>query len=250
MKKLLLIFGFLIVAVATFAYDEIFNNPMPSLVVDNANVFTEQQRLSLTLKLNKYDNESSVQILVFTTNDLGGYGIADFGQRLGEAWGVGNKDFDNGIVIVYKGKTKKSNGLVTIQTGYGIEPIMPDAVCSRIINNTMIPHFQKGEVFEGINEAVDMCISLTKGHFGGKHKSRLLKATPLVKLLIMIGMLIIAIIILSKVLDDRYTTNGRGGINTGGFSGGGGFGGCGGFGGGFGGFGGGSFGGGGACGCW
>ncbi|MBO7496600.1 MAG: TPM domain-containing protein [Salinivirgaceae bacterium] len=261
MRKILLIITFLAVAVSAFSNDDIFKRPAKqSLVVDNANVFTEQQKLMLTLKLNKFDEETSTQILVYTTNDLYGYSIADFGQRLGNGWGVGQKGFDNGIVIVYKGKTATSNGQVTIQTGYGIEPLIPDAICKLIIEQEMIPNFREGLVYEGINIAVDKCMVLTKGHF---HRSRFKvwhrgdTSAFIVTMLFLIGVLVLLILILVLVIGgnyDHYTTGGSGSIrgSRGGFGGGGfggGFGG-GGFGGGFGGFGGGGFGGGGACGGW
>ena len=257
-KRILFIITFLAATVSGFAQDDIFKRPAKqSLVVDNANVFNEQQRTALTLKLNKFDQETSTQILVYTTNSLYGYSIADFGQRLGKGWGVGQKGFDNGIVIVYKGKTATSNGQVTIQTGYGIEPLIPDAICKLIIEQEMIPRFREGLVYEGINAAVDKCMALTKGHF---HRSRFMvfkrnTGSFFLALLILLGTLFLLIFILAKVLDDNYTASGGSSVGRRGGFGGGGFGGFGGGGGGFGGggfggFGGGGFGGGGACGGW
>lgn len=172
MKRILLIFTLLVAAFLSFADDSVFSPPaVPTLVADNANVFTSGQRMALADKLNTISRETSTQILVYTTTDLLGYGIADFGQRLGEGWGIGQKGFDNGIVIVYKPKTDSTSGEVTIQTGYGIEPLIPDATCKRIIDQEMIPNFQQGLEYKAIDDAIDICFSLTKGEFTAEEYS-------------------------------------------------------------------------------
>ncbi len=166
MKKILLLMLLLAVVFTTLADDAVFQRPLTkNLVVDNANVFFDWQVDSLTAKLDSFDRATSTQIQIYTTTDLLGYSIADFGQRLGEGWGVGQEGFDNGIVIVYKPKTETEKGEVTIQTGYGIEPLIPDVICKRIIENEMIPCFREDSVYEGFVRAVDACISLTKGEF-------------------------------------------------------------------------------------
>lgn len=164
MKRILLIITFLAVTFTSFA--DVFDRPSElRLVVDSANAFTAGQMAALTAKLDSFDIETSTQIQIYTTTNLQGYDIVDFAQRLGEGWGVGKAGFDNGIVIVYVPKTDTTAGEVTIQTGYGIEPLIPDATCKRIIELEMIPCFKKDSVYEGFNRAVDVCISLTKGEF-------------------------------------------------------------------------------------
>ena len=144
----------------------VFQRPaVKNLVVDNAGALTDWEEEELTAKLDSFEMATTTQIQIYTTTDLLGYAIADFGQRLGEGWGVGQAGFDNGIVIVYKPKTETENGQVTIQTGYGIEPLIPDAICKRIIENEMIPCFREDSVYQGFDRAVDVCISLTKGEF-------------------------------------------------------------------------------------
>ena len=166
MKKILFSVAFLAVFFTTLADDAVFQRPATKrLVVDNANAFTDWEVEKLTVKLDSFEMATSTQIQIYTTTDLQGYSIADFGQRLGEGWGVGQENFNNGIVIVYKPKTETENGQVTIQTGYGIEPLIPDVICKRIIENEMIPNFRDGFVYVGIDNAVDVCISLTKGEF-------------------------------------------------------------------------------------
>lgn len=166
MKKILFLLSFFSVFFTALADDAVFQRPSTkNLVVDNANAFSDWQVESLVAKLDSLDMATSTQIQIYTTTDLQGYAIADFGQRLGEGWGVGQAGFDNGIVIVYMPKTETEKGEVTIQTGYGIEPLIPDAICKRIIENEMIPCFREDSVYEGFVRAIDACISLTKGEF-------------------------------------------------------------------------------------
>ena len=164
MRRILFIITLLVVSFAASA--GVFDRPsVVRLVVDNANVFTPEQYEALTAKLDSFERVSTVQIQIYTTTDLHGYDIMDFAQRLGEGWGVGQDSTNNGIVIVYKPKTQTEKGEVTIQTGYGIEPLIPDATCKRIIEQEMIPLFRINAVYEGIVRAVDICISLTNGVF-------------------------------------------------------------------------------------
>ncbi|MBO7496602.1 MAG: TPM domain-containing protein [Salinivirgaceae bacterium] len=192
MRRILFIITFLAASVLSFANDNIFSPPaVPTLVADNANVFTNNERLELENKLNSFSNKTSTQILVYTTTDLQGYDIADFAQRLGEGWGIGQDDFDNGVVIVYKPKTDSTSGEVTIQTGYGIEPLIPDITCKQIIEQEMIPSFRQGLVYEGIDNAVDICISLIKGEYSANGNADTTgEGSPILGLAILIAIIL------------------------------------------------------------
>lgn len=256
MKRILLIITFLAAAVTAFAEDDIFSRPAEqALVVDNANAFTDEQHSALTEKLEAFNRETSTQILIYTTTNLHGYDIADFGQRLGEGWGVGQNGFDNGIVIVYKPKTDYELGRVTIQTGYGIESLIPDARCSWIINYKMIPHFRQNEIYEGIDEAVDACIAMTKGEFQPAEQHLEHTAGDIAAIVFFLVFIVVTVLLALKFGKNHYTASGssvyRSGTwhssdwSSGGRSSGGGFSHSS-----FGGFGGGHFGGGGASGSW
>ena len=239
-----------------------FSVKREQLVIDNANVFSNNEITQLTNKLNQFSNQTSTQILVYTTTDLNGYDVADYAQRLGENLGVGGS-FDNGIVIVFKPKVGNNPGRVTLQTGYGIEPLIPDATANQIINNEMISAFKQGSIFNGVNSAVDVCISLTKEEFTAQQYGEKTEGSGFGGIIILI---IFAITFFSmfKKSSGSYNTGSRSNLPLfaalmmmgSGSSRGSGFNnfssGSGSFGGGssFGGFGGGSFGGGGASGSW
>ena len=138
-------------------------NP-PRLVNDFANILTDSQKQDLEKKLVSYNDSTSTQICVVTVKSLNGYESNDYAQRLGEKWGVGSKK-DNGVVILVKPKTKNEDGDVAIQTGYGMEPIITDAIAGRIIRKKMIPAFKEGNYYKGIDEACDVIIGLAQGTY-------------------------------------------------------------------------------------
>jgi len=267
MKKLALFTISLFMLITTVqSQDNPFERPsVQQLVVDNAHVFTPQQVAALTEKLNQFNRETSTQILVYTTPSLNGYDVADFAQRLGQGWHVGQKESDNGIVIVFKPRNGNEKGQITLQTGYGIEPLIPDATANQIVNREMIPFFQKGEIFQGIDQAVDVCISLTKKEYTAQKYDSTAKGSSGGAIIILIVFIVIFFSIFRKKNYANYNSGAKksslpfwvalGLLNSGSHhssgwgnfsSGSGSFGG----GGGFGGFGGGSFGGGGASGSW
>ncbi|MFA6360053.1 MAG: TPM domain-containing protein, partial [Dysgonamonadaceae bacterium] len=116
-------------------------NPMspPRLVNDFANVFSETERQTLENKLRTYNDTTSTQIYVITVKDLDGYAISDYSFRLGEKWGIGQKQKDNGAVILIKPKIGNSRGEAFIAVGYGLEARINDAYAGRIVRDRMIP---------------------------------------------------------------------------------------------------------------
>ncbi len=159
MRRILLIITFLAASVLSFADDDVFRRPsVQSLVIDNANILTEQQRMLLNVKLSNFGRNTSVQFWIYTTTDLHGYDIAEFAQRIGQGW----NGSDKWIVIVYKPTTETSGG-VALQTSSDIERLIPEKTRNLIIDQEMMPLFRKGRVYEGIDKAADVCVSLGKG---------------------------------------------------------------------------------------
>jgi len=110
-----------------------------SLVNDFAGVLTKSQKNTLEYKLRYFHDTTSNQIVVVTLNSLDGYDPASYAFALGEQWGIGQKDFNNGIVILVKPKYSSSDkGQIFIATGYGLEPVIPDATGKRIVEKEMV----------------------------------------------------------------------------------------------------------------
>lgn len=229
----------------------------PRLVNDLAGLFTPAQTEKLEKMLTAFDDSTSNQIAVVTVKDLEGYAVADYAVRIGLDWGVGSKDFNNGIVILVKPKDGRGSGEVSIQIGYGLEGAIPDATAGRIIRDDMIPHFREDDYYGGVFAACEKLMAYARGEISVAREDDLTAEDieAIVSLLLTILFFIIVIVLVTRHKGGGNNSGGRGGTPphiffgpVSGGSRGGGFGSFGG--GGFGGFGGGSFGGGGASGRW
>lgn len=234
-------------------------NP-PKLVNDYANLLTKEQADYLESKLVAYDDSTSNQFAIVVVKDLGGYDANEYATALGRKWGVGGKQFNNGVVILIATGGSEGNRDAYIAPGYGLEGAIPDITAKTILENELIPNLKNGEYYRGLDETVDALIKAAAGEYKapqgyGKRGDKGPSVFKIILLMIVIWALL-----------GVFSSGGRGGgmmsrrgyrgwggpFWTGGsaWSGGGGWSGGGSSGGGFGGFGGGSFGGGGAGGKW
>ncbi len=219
----------------------------PRLVNDWAHVFSFGEASALEQKLLAYNDSTSTQIVVVTVKDLQGMDKAMFATELAERWGIGQKGKDNGILILLKPKTPGSKGQVYIAVGYGLEAFIPDATTKRIISQEMMPYFKQGQMFAGVNAAVDTIFSLLMGKFtADAYNGNKSDAVFWIVFMLILSLFVFLAVFGKKGGSSTGSTYSSSGFS--GFSGGSGFGGS--SGGGFGGFGGGSFGGGGAGGSW
>lgn len=215
----------------------------PALVNDLADVLSPEEESMLETKLEHYNDTTSTQIAVVTVSDIGDNDIADYAYTIGVKWGVGQKDLDNGIVVLVAVDDHK----MFIATGYGIEGYITDARASRIYREIMAPQFQQKNYYTGLDLATTQIIEYLNGAFDEEGDAY---GSPEDGGNVWITLIIIIIIL---ILISRFFRGGGGTTFTRGgpIFWGGGFGGFGrGGGGGFGGFGGGGFGGGGAGGSW
>ncbi|MCC2545609.1 TPM domain-containing protein [Hymenobacter sp. BT175] len=132
--------------------DELPARPSPfRFVTDEAKLLTSANAQTLEGGLRRYADNTGTQIVVVTVPSLGGREVADYGRALGEAWGVGQKDKDNGIVVLLSGQERK----VTIQAGSGLRSAITPELTSRIINQEMTPSFKQGNYFAGLRAGLN-----------------------------------------------------------------------------------------------
>ncbi|WP_439880650.1 TPM domain-containing protein [Pontibacter sp. MBLB2868] len=258
MKHSILLFYFCFLSVLALGQNSDFPpkpNP-PRLVNDLADMLTAKEEAALEQKLTNYSDTTSTQIAIVTITSIGGYDPNQYAAELGQLWGVGTGKYDNGLIILVAKDERK----VAIQTGYGMEEYVPDALAKRITERTLKPAFAQGEFYQGLDKATSLIIDLASGAYQADPEA-MGEDEKGPSLFFIIIIVILVVIVLSRMGGG----GGRGGrrgysrtfggpvIVPGGFgtfrSGGGMFGGGGG-GGGFGGFGGGGFGGGGASSSW
>ena len=137
-----------------------------SLVNDYSRMLTWRQRDSLEQRLRTFNDSTSNQILVIITPRLYGEEIIDLAVRIGHEWGVGQADLDNGVIILIKSKCEEEPyGDAAIVTGTGLEGVLPDAFCHRIIDDEMIPHLADTDYFSALTAALDIIEPVCLGEY-------------------------------------------------------------------------------------
>lgn len=151
MKKYFVSIIALLFTFSVFAQDIPERPNPPRLINDFAKVLSASQIDQLESELVQFNNSTSTQIAVVTVPSLNGLEPSDFAVRLHEKWGVGQKDKNNGIVVLFKPKTSSEKGQVYISIGYGLEGVIPDAIAHRdVVDFEMIPRFKDGNIFGGL----------------------------------------------------------------------------------------------------
>lgn len=120
-------------------------------IVDEARLLTPADEQALTVKLEALERDTGDQLVVVTVNSLQDYEIEEYGYQLGRAWGIGQKDQDNGVLLIVAPVERK----VRIEVGYGLEPILTDALSAQIIQTRILPAFRTGDFPDGIIAGVD-----------------------------------------------------------------------------------------------
>lgn len=235
-------------------------------VVDAANLLSPEQEGHITAMSQATEQATGRQLVVATVPDLQGYPIEDYGYRLGRAWKIGQSEADNGIILIVAPNERR----MRIEVGYGLEPVMTDALSGMIIRDTITPRFKGGDLGGGIvagasaiNEQLKLPLEAAEARAkklldeGQRKQQRSGGGTSIFTIIFWLAILLFVILpmVFGSAKGRRYRRGGGpvviwgpgwGGGSSGGSWGGGGWGGGGG---GFSG-GGGSFGGGGASGGW
>jgi uncharacterized protein len=218
-------------------------------VYDEVGVLSPGMAQRINQAIRQHEDSTSNQIGVLIISSLDGYPLEQYALEVAEAWGIGNKQKDNGVLLLFVIQDRK----VRIEVGYGLEGSLTDAMSNRIIRNEIAPRFSAGDYDGGVAQAVVAIMRVIEGEYINDDPRP--EEKDVGSSLFTILIIIVLVIAMSKGggrggRGGGYWSSGGGWIGGGGFGGssGGGFSGGGGFGGSFGG--GGGFGGGGASGSW
>jgi uncharacterized protein len=225
--------------------------PRPTGAVnDFANVIPASERAVMENLAREVLQKAGTAVVVATVPTVGDMVVDDYATRLYESWGIGKKEEDKGVLILLALKERR----VRIETGYGVEGILPDGVVGEIIRLQVIPYLKRGDYGRGLLNAMTAVSDIITRDAGvtltGRPQTKPAQPTggvpvsPFALILLAIVFMLMLFTrtgrqILALLLLSSFGGGGRsyGGGSSGGF---------GGFGGGFGGFGGGMSGGGGA----
>jgi len=249
-KKIIFALIFLLLSNTAFALD------VPELkgrINDYAEILAPNQKAELENFLKNAETRTSSQIALLTIPSLEQESLEDFSLKVAETWKLGQKNKDNGVLMLIALKEKK----IRIEVGYGLEAVLTDAKSGFIIRNIVTPHFKKRDFYTGIKEGLSAIYGFASKEYqvSDQELAKYEKAAKAKETShFPIAVLVLLIMFLFGGLGRRGGKGGGilpwlvvgsmlgGGRRTGGFGGGG-------FGGGFSG-GGGGFGGGGASGGW
>ncbi|WP_211437435.1 TPM domain-containing protein [Campylobacter sp. RM16190] len=145
MKKILTL---LFISVTIFAADIKFPE-LTGRVVDEAGILKQETKDKLTEILANHEKNTTNQVVVVTVNSLQGQDIESYSLKLGRHWGIGQKDKNNGVLLVVAPNERE----VRIEVGYGLEGSLTDATASSIIQRIIVPKFKNSDVDQGVLQA-------------------------------------------------------------------------------------------------
>ena len=163
MNVIRILIGTLLLALMPLPLTALDAPQLAGRINDQARMLSPQTKLELEQKLAAFEVDTSNQIAVLTIPSLQGDDIDQFSIRVAEAWKLGQKGKDNGVLLVLAQAEHK----VRIEVGVGLQGVLPDITAGRIIRETMRPHLKSGNFDQGITVAVDSIIAATKGEFKG-----------------------------------------------------------------------------------
>jgi uncharacterized protein len=136
------------------AYFAAASTPQPpsmprDYVVDLAGVIPDEVQVRLNTYLKELEQKTTAQVLVLTVQSLDGQSIEEFSFNTKEQWKLGQKGKDNGVLIVVAVHDRKYR----IETGYGLEGVLPDSLVGSIGREYLVPYFRKGDYGAGIYAA-------------------------------------------------------------------------------------------------
>ena len=138
--------------------------PLTGRVNDTAAILSPQAKQQLELMLSGLEKEESTQIAVLTIDSLQGENLENFSMKVVEQWKLGQKDLDNGALLLISRDDRK----IRIEVGYGLEGKLTDLMAGRIIRDIITPQFRNGNFDRGVEDGISAMISAVRGEFEAK----------------------------------------------------------------------------------
>src|SRR6478609_10273829 len=133
--------------------------PLTAHVNDTANVLSPAARERLEQKLNDYERRSGHQFALLTIDSLQGDALESFSIRVFDAWKLGKKGKDDGLMLLFVNKERK----LRIEVGYGLEGDITDAFSARVIRNVLAPALRAGNPESGFEQTFGTLMQKASG---------------------------------------------------------------------------------------
>lgn len=198
----------MVIALAVPAAAAIQFPALTGRVVDNARILSTNENARLVSALAAEEARSGNQFVVVTLPSLQGYTIEEYGYQLGRHWGIGQKEKNNGLLLIVAPKERK----VRIEVGYGLEGVITDAAASAVIQSVILPQFRQGHMQRGIADGVQALIGLLAGE-GATFSQGTVKLPPSLPVFFLIGYMgvqfagALGMMIVLAVIHVRYLLN-------------------------------------------
>jgi uncharacterized protein len=132
------------------------NFPRPvGYVNDFARILLPSQIILLDSILGAFERQTTNEIAIVTLDSISPYTIEDYSLKLAKSWGVGQKEYNNGVVMLFAMGERK----MRISTGTGLEKILTNKDCGIILDSLLKPHFKQQDYYTGIKLATDGVIT-------------------------------------------------------------------------------------------
>jgi uncharacterized protein len=128
-------------------------------VMDLTGTLTATQAAALEQTLRTFESNKGSQIAVLIVPTTEPETIEQYGIRVAEQWKLGRKGVDDGAILIIA----KNDRTLRIEVGYGLEGVLNDATCKRIISEIIVPRFRQGDLFGGITDGVNRMIQVIQG---------------------------------------------------------------------------------------
>ena len=149
---------FLILPLAAHALDV---PPLKGRVNDYAGMLSPSAEGHLDGLLQDLEASDATQIVLLTVPSLEGDSLEEFSIRVAEQWQIGQKNLDNGAILLIA----KADRKLRIEVGYGLEGRLTDLMAGRIISQVIVPYFKAGQIDQGITAGVEAMVGVVRGEF-------------------------------------------------------------------------------------
>lgn len=124
-------------------------------LTDVTGVLDLQTRNAVEAKLRAFERETTIEFAVVIVTDMGGMDVKEYANKLFHEWGIGKKDKNNGVLLLWAREERK----VRIEVGYGLEGVLPDGRAGQIIRESITPAFRQERWAAGVTGGVDAVIA-------------------------------------------------------------------------------------------
>lgn len=136
-------------------------------VNDYGNMISATAESRLDVVLRQLEESDSTQVVVLTIPDLKNEALEDYALKVAETWGIGQKEYDNGALLL----VSRSDRLVRIEVGYGLEGRLTDLLAGRIVDYAILPNFKAGRFDEGFIAGVEAIAEAVRGEYSGSGRT-------------------------------------------------------------------------------